>query len=584
MRRSLYLQFAVPMVVAILFLLAGLVFYLSNYLEETYISGLESDLKTQSTLLAREVTPLIEAGYPYQGLQALVEDYATVTGARVTVVLLQGIVVGDSTTDPSTMENHLDRPEIQKALTSGYGSTIRFSDTLLKSFLYVAVPAVKDGKVIGFVRLADSLEEIELEVARLRRTILVSSALAGAAVILLSFLIADRVLSPLRRLAREVKRLGAGVTTLELPAGRRDEVGLLARSFGEIAEQLSDQMDGFREERAKLKAVLRYMTDAVLIVNDQGKVTLINPAAERIFDTRAEHALGQSLVEVVRLHQFVDLWKSALTSGRQQIVTVETMPERLYVQGIATPLNDSLPGSILLVFQDLTRIRRLENVRRDFVSNVSHELRTPLASMKALTETLQGGALEDPPAARRFLQHLENEIDNMTQSVQELLELSRIESGQVPFNLQPVEPSQLLNRAAERMALQAERAGLELTVNCPAELPVVRADADRIEHVLLNLLHNAVKFTPSGGKINISARSEGGWVMFSVRDTGVGIKPDDLPRIFERFYKADQSRSGGGVGLGLSIARHTVEAHGGRIWVESAPGEGSTFTFTLPLA
>jgi two-component system phosphate regulon sensor histidine kinase PhoR len=584
MRRSLYWQFAVPMIVVILLLLAGLTIYFSNYLEKTYLADLEGDLKTQSILLAREVAPMIETGYPYEGLNPLVQEYARVTGARVTVVLLQGIVVADSTADPAAMDNHLDRPEIQKALVNGYGSEVRFSDTLLKSFLYVAVPVVRDQKVIGFVRLADSLEEIESGLASLRRTLVGSSALAGAAVILLSFLIANRALSPLRELAREVRRLGSGVTTLDLPAARRDEVGLLAQSFGEIAEQLNDQMEGFKEERAKLKAVLRNMTDAVLIVSEQGKVTLINPAAERIFNTRAEHALGQTLVEVVRLHQFVDLWKSSLSSGRQQIVTIETTPDRLFIQGIATPLGESLPGSTLLVFQDLTRLRRLENVRRDFVSNVSHELRTPLASMKAVTETLKDGALEDPTAAQRFLQHLEDEIDNMTQTVQELLELSRIESGQVPFNLKPVEPLQLLTRAAERMALQAERSGLRLAVDCPADLPAVRADAERIEQVLINLLHNAVKFTPSGGEIEVSARKEGGWVQFSVRDTGVGIQPEDLPRVFERFYKADQSRSGGGTGLGLSIARHTVEAHGGRIWAESLPGKGSTFSFTLPLA
>lgn len=584
MRRSLYWQIAVPIVVIILLLLAGLTIYFTNYLKATYLADLENDLRVQSNLLARETAPLIEGGYPYEGLQPLVEEYARVTGARVTVILVHGVVIGESSGDPAGMENHLDRPEIQKALVSGFGSDIRFSDTLLKNFLYVAVPVQSDGKIIGFVRLANALDGIEGRLAQLRRAVILSTAIAGVAVILLSILTTNRVLSPLRRLAREVRRLGAGATLLDLPAGRKDEVGVLARSFGEIAEQLNDQMEGFKEEQAKLKAVLRYMTDAVLIVNDQGKVTLINPAAERIFNTRAEHALGQTLVEVVRLHQFVELWNSSRSSGRQQIVTVETMPERLFIQGIATPLGEALPGSTLLVFQDLTRLRRLENVRRDFVSNVSHELRTPLASMKAVTETLKGGALEDPPAAKRFLQHLENEIDNMTQTVQELLELSRIESGLVPFNLQPVEPIQLVSRAVERMAVQAERGGLQLTVVCPDDLPAVRADADRIEQVLINLLHNAIKFTPSGGEITASARQEGGWIQFSVRDTGVGIQPEDLPRVFERFYKADQSRSGGGTGLGLSIARHTVEAHGGRIWAESVPGEGSTFSFTLPMA
>ncbi len=584
MRRSLYWQIALPIIIINLLLLTGLTIYFSNYLEATYISELETNLRTQATLLAREVAPLIETDYPYEGLQALVQQAAGISGARVTVILQSGIVIADSNTDPAGMENHLDRPEIQKALVAGSGSDIRFSDTILTSFLYAAVRIESGGRVIGFVRLADSLDEIEGNVARLRRTVVGYSALAGFIVILLSFLITNRALAPLRRLANEVRRLGSGATSLDLPASRKDEIGALSQSFGEIAEQLNDQMEGFKEERGKLKAVLRYMTDAVLIVSQGGKVTLINPAAERIFNTRAEHALGQTLVEVVRLHQFVELWKSALASGRQQIVTLETTPERLFIQGIATPLGESLPGSTLLVFQDLTRIHKLETVRRDFVSNVSHELRTPLASMKAVTETLKDGALEDPPAAQRFLQHLENEIDNMTQAVEELLELSRIESGQVPFTLKPVEPLSLLQAATERMEVQAERAGLTLTVDCPADLPAVRADAERIEQVLINLLHNAVKFTPSGGAVSASARAEGGWVQFAVRDNGVGIQPDALTRIFERFYKADQSRSGGGTGLGLSIARHTVEAHGGRIWVESAPGEGSTFTFTLPLA
>jgi len=223
-------------------------------------------------------------------------------------------------------------------------------------------------------------------------------------------------------------------------------------------------------------------------------------------------------------------------------------------------------------------------VRRDFVSNVSHELRTPLASLKALTETLQTGALDDPVAAKRFLKQMEIEIDNLTQMVQEFLDLSRIESGRVTFNRQPVDPRSLIEQAVERMALQAERSGLTIGMEDRGPVPAVNADAERIESVLTNLLHNAIKFTPPGGKISVSAYQKENDVVFSIRDTGVGIKPEDLSRIFERFYKADQSRSGGGTGLGLSIARHTVEAHGGKIWAESTPGQGSVFYFSLPLA
>ena len=243
-----------------------------------------------------------------------------------------------------------------------------------------------------------------------------------------------------------------------------------------------------------------------------------------------------------------------------------------------------MEGAVLLVFQDLTRVRKLETVRRDFISNVSHDLRTPLASVKALAETLNEGALEDPPAARRFLKQIETEIDNMTQLVHELLELSRIESGRVPIERRSIDPCQFLEQAIERMALQAERAGLSLRLDCAGDLPQVRVDPERIQQVLVNLIHNAVKFTRPGGEIVVSAAPRGSEVVIQVRDTGVGIAPEDLARIFERFYKADRSRSGGGTGLGLSIARHLVEAHGGRIWAESETDQGSSFFFTLPAA
>lgn len=261
---------------------------------------------------------------------------------------------------------------------------------------------------------------------------------------------------------------------------------------------------------------------------------------------------------------------------------METTIDRLFIQGISTPLSPDIPGSTLLILQDLTRVRRLESVRRDFVSNVSHELRTPLASLKALTETLQDGALDDPPAARRFLVRMDDEIDNLTQLVQELLELSRIESGKVPLEQRATRPEELLGLVAERMQIQASRVGLALRVECPPDLPLVHADRTRIEQVLVNLVHNAIKFTPKG-EIYLSAYQDSRTVVFFVRDTGVGISSDDLTRIFERFFKADRSRSGGGTGLGLSIARHVVEAHGGRIWAESTLGEGSTFYFSLPV-
>jgi two-component system phosphate regulon sensor histidine kinase PhoR len=270
--------------------------------------------------------------------------------------------------------------------------------------------------------------------------------------------------------------------------------------------------------------------------------------------------------------------------GASQTITLEIMAPKMYLQVTATPLGPAQPGNTLLLLQNLTRIRRLETVRQDFISNISHELRTPLAALKAIVETLQEGALDDPPAAGRFLQRMETELDALSQMVEELLELSRIESGRVPLKLESIQPGDLIQQAVQRLSLQAERAGLSVETHVVRNLPLVKADPARMVQVIVNLLHNAIKFTPPGGFIRISAESQKHTVLFSIQDSGVGIPQGDLPRIFERFYKTDRARSSGGTGLGLAISRHLIEAHGGAIWAESKEQSGSTFFFTLPAA
>ena len=322
------------------------------------------------------------------------------------------------------------------------------------------------------------------------------------------------------------------------------------------------------------------MTDGVLIADAGGKVTLANPAAEGLFEVK--NAIGHTVAEVLRQHKLVEAWRRSRETGLPQEESVELSARRQFLQLVVLP--DQQSGGSLLLVQNLTRVRRLETIRRDFISNVSHELRTPLASLKALTETLRDGALEDPKAAHRFLGRIETEVDALTQMAQELLELTRIESGQVPLEFKAIPAASLLLSAADRMRAQAERAGLVIRLGAPQDTTNVRADPSRLEQVLVNLIHNALKFTHPGGEVVLSVQTEKEVVRFAVRDTGVGIPVDDLERIFERFYKADRARSGGGTGLGLSIARHIVEAHGGSIWAESEEGRGSTFYFTIPLA
>jgi len=369
-----------------------------------------------------------------------------------------------------------------------------------------------------------------------------------------------------------------GLSTETLP---QDVSGLegLSNAVRALSASLEAHAMDVDAERANLSAVLERMTDGVLIADAEGYATYLNPAAEQLFN--APDALGKSVTEIVRHHQLVEAWHLSLKTGQKQEESIEVPGSRQFLQLVILP--DREVGGSLLLVQNLTRVRRLEKVRRDFISNVSHELRTPLASLKALTETLRDGALNDPVAAPRFLERIETEVDALTQMAQELLDLARIESGQIPMELDRVDPSRLLASVADRMTAQIERASLTLKVEQPVGLPDIRANAPRLEQVLVNLIHNAIKFTAAGGEVILSARVDNGFVSFAVKDNGVGIPEDELERVFERFYKADRARSGGGTGLGLSIARHIVEAHGGTIRVESIEGRGSTFIFTIPI-
>ncbi|MBI5965647.1 MAG: PAS domain-containing protein [Chloroflexi bacterium] len=353
----------------------------------------------------------------------------------------------------------------------------------------------------------------------------------------------------------------------------------LSNAIASLQTTFDLQLSALDSDNAKLSAILDQLTDGVMIADANGFIQFANPAAQKLFEI--SNALGSSVTEILRNHQLVDAWRRCQQTGEMQSESVELPARRQFLQLIAIP--DTHAGGSLLLAQDLTRVRRLETVRRDFISNVSHELRTPLASLKALTETLQSGALSDPEAGPRFLGRISTEVDALTQMAQELLDLSRIESGQVELILAPLTPKSLVTSAADRMRMQAERAGLKLSVKCEDNLPNIRADKSRLEQVLVNLIHNAVKFTRPGGEVSLETESANGGVRFAVRDSGVGIPAESLSRIFERFYRVDKSRTGSGTGLGLSISKHIIEAHGGKIWAESNEGRGSTFYFVIPL-
>lgn len=584
MRNSLLFKIAAPFVLLIMLSVGALSIYISSYIRNVYIDNISSKLQSDALVTANQISSILLETLDPSEIQTITEINSLLMKSRLTIVDVSGFVISDSEIDSTSMENHANRKEVISSLAGNTGIDIRKSETLGQNYLYVAVPIKNGNEIVGVSRASVSLELLESRIGAFRFSIIAITLLTAISAIILAFLVTRYSLKPLKQLAEVAVQLDKGKLNNKIFIDRKDEIGKISHVFVQLVDRLNTEIEGFKLERSTLNAVLTHMTDAVIIVDGSGLVQLCNPSAERIFNVKKESAVGKSLVEVLRNHQLVELWKECLDSRKQKTMTLEINPNKLFVQGIATPMEDVFPGGVLIVMQDLTRLRKLEKVRSDFVSNVSHELRTPLASIKALTETLQEGALEDPPAARRFLSRMEIEIDNLTQMVQELLELSKIESGRVPLRRLIINSSEIVDRVVERMQVQAERLGLTLLTDYPKDLPQVFADPDRIGQVFVNLIHNSIKFTRPGGKIIVHAYSDRGRVVFKVEDNGIGIEPESLQRIFERFYKTDRARSSGGTGLGLSIAKHLIESHGGRIWVESEVGKGSSFFFTLPIA
>jgi len=555
----------------------------SIYFENFVLTNWKKEITSEVLLASEALANKISLAAGMDELDAEAAHFAEITNNRLTIILIDGTVIGESDHALLGMENHLLRPEVQSALQDKIEPIIRLSATMHQRYLYVAAPIRVDQEVIGVVRVAKSLYEFDATILKFRSLLLITAGCSLLLAIIFTILQTAKKFNPLRKISDQMFSASEGELMPISGKERKDEIGKIISSHNDQVEKINLQIRNLENERAKLSAILSNMTDGVILVNAQGMVTMINPSAQRLFAVDLEENAGKTLIEIVRQHQIVELWQNTLASGKTQNIVVQTSMEKDNVQAIASLLGPVLPGEVLLLFQDLTLLRKLENVRKDFISNISHELRTPLASLKALTETLQAGALKDPKVSNHFLQQMDGEIDNLTQIVQELLELAKIESGRVPLTKKTWPVEKVVREPVDRMTMQSERAGIELSLELPKDLPDVTVDIVRIQQVFVNLIHNAIKFTPPGGKITVTAYKSGQFLNLSVSDSGSGIPPADIQRIFERFYKTDPSRSSGGTGLGLSISKHIIEAHGGKIWVESTLGKGSNFTFSLPI-
>ena len=469
--------------------------------------------------------------------------------------------------------------------------------------MYGAVPIVVDGRRWAWLGLACRWTGSRPALPGCAGPWSLVTLSAAAIMLLLALWIARRTARPIEQLTAVADRMAGGDFSARAVATTRDEVGRLTASFNRMAEELDDKVTRLTRERSRMEAILENMADGVIIADPRGQVRLINPTATRLLKTSQQTAQGAGFAQVVRHHQIIELWQGCRSTGQVQAGAVEIDRQGIFWQVIITSFQEAGDRGYLVIIQDLSRIRRLETVRRDFISNISHELRTPLASLKALTETLRDGALDDPPAAERFLNSMETEIDALTQMVQELLELSRIESGQVALRLRAAAveddrppagraaagPGRALRAGAARGDRRGRAAGAGRRGAHAAGGDQSGAQRHQI-HPAGRSDHRARLGGPRRRDSGLSPPVQGDGQR---RLAGGDCRSDrqrrghparDLPRVFERFYKADRARGSGGTGLGLSIARHLVESHGGYIWVESQEGVGSTFSFSLPVA
>jgi two-component system, OmpR family, phosphate regulon sensor histidine kinase PhoR len=578
--RSIYWKLTVPLILLVLLALGFLGFYMINTTRSSQINHLKSQLVNEAKLVANISTSSFADPVQQANLDTIAKTISGEISTRITFIAKDGTVLGDSDQDPATMENHLTRPEVAAAITTGEGQATRYSATLHENMMYVAVLVKNQGQSLGIARVALPLTTVESSVNAEVTTILSGIAIAALLFIATAALITRMITHPVRQITKAAESIASGNLEQIIPTRTYDEIGRLGHAFNDMSQHLKTTMASIVEGRSNLAAVLTNLTDGVLMTDSEERIILTNPAAERLFNFKETTTIGHTLIETVHDYEIADLVKKCLSSNHEQTLQLESAGRFLRV--IAVPIAPDRSLATLVLFQDLTELRNLQTMRRELIGNISHDLRTPIAGIKAMVETLKDSALNDKEAAANFLTRIDDEVDRLTQMVTELTELSHIETGRAELRRTPTNINLLVEEVVAQMNPLAANRPVTIFTDLKINPPIIKVDRDRIRQTLINLVHNAIKFNKPGGKIIISTIYDTESITVSVSDSGTGISQEDLPHIFERFYKADKARSRGGSGLGLAIAKHTIQAHGGTISVKSEEGKGSIFSFNLP--
>ncbi len=567
--------------------LGAVAWYTSRSVREFYLDNTRRDLEARALLVRNRIpVPVYPSDFPR------VDELCKVLGresrTRITIVLVDGTVVGDTDDDPSRMENHGDRPEIRAALAGGAGSSTRFSSAEEMSMMYVAIPVLDGSRPVAVVRTAIPVGAIGGALGQIYRKIAFGGVVVALLAALVGLIISRRISRPLEALTRGARRIAEGELNTPLSTSSSEEIGALSDAMSTMAAQLSDRIRTVEQQKNQEAAVLSSMSESVFAVDADERLIRINSAAARLFGIDGARVIGRPIQEVVRNHELLRLVGEALGSDRsvEGEISLESPEERhLQVHGTVLRGSNGSRYGALVVLNDVTRLRRLERVRRDFVANVSHELRTPITTIKGFVETLQAGAINNSRDAKRFLDIIANHTERLSQIIEDLLALSWLEQDRESEQITREKTllGSVVVRAVEMCAVNARNRNIDIVVR-GSDNHEATINAPLVERALVNLIDNAIKYSDEGSKIHVEIVEEGSGCVIHVVDHGCGIEKRHLPRIFERFYRTDQARSRGqgGTGLGLAIVKHIAILHGGTVSVESKPGVGSTFSMHLP--
>jgi two-component system phosphate regulon sensor histidine kinase PhoR len=587
-RRHLVSHLFPSYLVIILLALLAVTWYVSRAWRHSFLEQTAADLKVRADLVKPQFQALLSPPEP-QAVDQLCKKLGRLSHTRLTVILPSGLVVGDSSKDPALMDNHSDRPEIQQALAGRIGISTRHSYTQGIPMMYVAVPVLEHARIIAVVRVSLPVAFIGRTLSGMYFKIALGGMGAALLAALLSLLMARRLSRPLEEMKQGAQRFAQGDLRAKVPVPDSDELASLAEALNSMAAQLDQRIRTIIIQRQEQDAVLASMVEGVMAVDRKERLITLNQAGGRLLGVDPEAAKDRPLPEVVRNPDLQNFVTRSLASPRQvdgEIIIRDNNLDRL-LQVRGTTLRDFQGKAFgaLIVLNDVTRLRRLEQARRDFVANVSHELKTPITSIKGFVETLLDGAMQEPDNALSFLEIIAKHADRLNEIIDDLLSLSRIEqdSEQGKITLASGRIKEVLHNAIQVCRERAAAKDIDIALDCPDDL-TGEMNAPLLEQAVVNLIDNAVKYSPAARPVQVEARAELGEILILVRDQGPGIAPEHLPRLFERFYRVDagRSRKVGGTGLGLAIVKHIAQAHEGYVTLQSAPGKGSTFFIHLP--